>query len=221
MILYVNGDSHSVGHDAGGPEFAYGRYVADSLGYDYICEAQPGCSNDSIIDRTLKYLESNSPDFLIIGWSTWERETWYWDRQPYNFTSSGTDSVHPMLEDFYKEWVIDSSKETVQRQKERDNHLKIYLLHKLLSNQNIKHLFFNCYNYFFYNIQYNEPKYFWGHLDQNYINPYTQDGTYYFWLREQGYKPSNPKYYHYGTDAHQAWADFLLPKVKNILTHNG
>ena len=221
MILYVNGDSHSAGHDAGGPEFAYGIHIADFLGYDYVCEAQPGCSNDSIIYRTLKYLESNTPDFLIIGWSTWERETWYWNQQPYNFTSSGTDSVHPMLEDFYKEWVIDSSKETVQRQKERDNHIKIYLLHKLLKSQNIKHLFFNCYNYFFFNVQYKEERYNWGHQNQNYIDPYNKNFTYYFWLEQQGYRPSNPKFYHYGADAHRAWADFLLPKVQTVLTQNG
>ena len=221
MILYVNGDSHSAGHDAGGIEFAYGRHIADSLGYDYVCEAQPGCSNDSIINRTLKYLESNTPDFLIIGWSTWERETWYWGKQPYNFTSSGTDAIHPMLENFYKEWVIDSSKETVQRQKERDNHIKIYLFHKLLLSRNIKHLFFNCYNYFFHNVQYDEPKYFWGHYDQNYIDPYNKDGVYYFWLKQQGFRPSNPEFYHYGADAHRAWAEFLLPKVQTLLTHNG
>ena len=218
MILYVNGDSHSAGHDAGGPEFAYGMHIADLLGYDYVCKAQPGCSNDSIIYRTLRYLESNTPDFLIIGWSTWERETWYWNNIPYNFTASGTDSVHPMLEDFYKEWVIDSSKETVQRQKERDNHIKIYLLHKLLQSKKIKHLFFNCYNYFFFNVQYNEERYNWGHLNQNYIDPYNKNFTYYFWLEQQGYRPSNPKYFHYGADAHKAWAEFLLPKVQTVLT---
>ena len=249
MIIYINGDSHSLGHDAvvqGIPcpeddldenwevwhnwmesmkeknlEVSYGNVLAKKLGAVLVCEAESGCSNDSIIDRTLKYLESNTPDFLIIGWSTWERETWYWNREPYNFTSSGSDSVHPMLKDFYKQWVIDSNKETVQHQKERDNHVKIYLLHKLLQSKNIKHLFFNTYNFFFYNVQYKEPRYNWGHYNQNYVDPYTKNQTYYFWLEQQGFKPSNTEHYHYGADAHQAWAEFLLPKVQSLLTQNG
>ena len=217
MIFYVNGDSHSAGHDAGGPEFAYGRYVAEAVNAEYVCDAVAGCSNDSIIDRTLKYLESNTPDLIVIGWSTWERETWFWNNEPYNFTASGTDSVHPMLQKFYKEWVIDSGKLHVQRQKERDAHTKIYLLHKYLTAKNIKHLFFNCYSCFFYNVRYNEPKYYWGDLNRNYIDPYNSHMTYYKWLENKEFKPANPKFFHYGADAHEAWAEFLLPKIKSII----
>ena len=224
MILYVNGDSHSVGHDAvdpgPNPEHSYGKLLADKLEYEFVCNAEAGCSNDSIIERTLKYLESNSPDFVIIGWSTWERETWYWNQQPYNFTSSGTDPVHPMLQDVYKEWVIQSTSQVEQRQRERDSHIKIYLLHKVLSSKNIKHLFFNSYNFFFYTLQYNEPMYAWGDNNKNFIHPYDMKMTYYFWLEAQGYRPKNPKHFHYGADAHSAWADFLLPKVQTVLTQN-
>jgi hypothetical protein len=220
MILYVNGDSHSEGHDAGGPDFAYGRYVADALNAEYVCDAVAGCGNDSIIDRTLKYLESNTPDLIVIGWSTWEREAWFWNGQPYNFTSSGTDSVHPMLQEFYKEWVIDSVKPYVQRQRERDAHTKIYLFHKLLQSKNINHLFFNSYSFFFYNLQYNDPKYYWGDNNINYVHPYDLKMTYYEWLKNQGFKPVTPEFYHYGADAHEAWADFLLPKIKSIIDNN-
>ena len=59
MKLYVDGDSHSAGHDAGGPNSAYGKHIADALGYDYICAAVAGCSNDSIIQRTLNFLQFN------------------------------------------------------------------------------------------------------------------------------------------------------------------
>ena len=221
MILYVNGDSHSAGHDAveRGPnlEASYGFKLAKKLNAEFVCDAVAGCGNDSIIDRTLKYLESNIPDLIVIGWSTWERETWCWNNEPYNFTSSGTDSVHPMLREFYKEWVIDSEKPYVQRRRERDAHTKIYLLHKYLTAKNIKHLFFNCYSYFFYNVQYNEPKYYWGDVDRNYIDPYNSQMTYYKWLGDRGFKPSNPEFYHYGEDAHEAWAEFLLPRVQKIL----
>lgn len=224
MILYVNGDSHSAGHDSVGPgpnpNNSYGKFLADQLGAEFVCDAKSGCSNDSIIDRTLKYLESNTPDFVVIGWSTWERETWYWGKDEYNFTSSGTDLVHPMLKDIYKEWVINSVSQVEQRQRERDNHIKIYLLHKLLKEKNIKHLFFNCYNFFFYTLSFDEPRYFWGNNDENFLHPYDIKMTYFDWLKTQGFAPSNPQAFHYGVDAHRAWADFLYPKIRSHLTTN-
>jgi len=220
MILYVNGDSHSEGHDAvvRGPnlEHSYGKLLADKLGYEFVCDAQAGCSNDSIIERTVKYLESNSPDFIVIGWSTWERETWYFNNEEYNITASGVDTVHPELQDKYKQWVIDQSKPEVHWHKEFTAHEKIWDFHNQLGN--IPHLFFNCYSHFFYTERQNRPKYDWSN---SYIDPYDQNMTYYFWLEQQGFKPSNPEYYHYGADAHRAWAEFLLPKVQIVLTQNG
>ena len=215
MKLYVDGDSHSAGHDAGGPKFAYGKHIADALDYEYVCAAVPGCSNDSIIQRTLNYLESTTPDFLIIGWSTWERETWYWNDKAYNITASGYDTVPLELQDKYKQWVIDQSVPEQQWSKEFTAHDKIWDFHCKIKH--IPHLFFNCYSHFFYTVRQNKPKYDW---ENSYIDPYDQNLTYYFWLENAGFKPANPKYYHYGADAHLAWADFILPKVKSILTAN-
>ena len=215
MILYVNGDSHSAGHDAGGPEFAYGRHIANALNAEYVCDAVPGCSNQTIIDRTRRYLEKNNPDFLIIGWSTWERETWHWEGCDYNITASGTDSVPPALKEKYKQWVIDQDLPEVQWQREYNAHDEIWKFHQELSDKNVSHLFFNCYHHFFYIERQNRTRYEWG---ANYIDPYDQNMTYYFWLDHQGYKPANPEFYHYSADAHEAWADFLLPKVQKLLT---
>lgn len=216
MKLYVNGDSHSAGYDAGGPDFSYGRHLADALGYEFVCDAVPACSNSSIIERTEDYLAQHTPDFVIIGWSTWDRETWIdTDGQSYHVTSSGLDSVPYHLRERYKNWVIESCNDDVRKQKESLNHDVIWSVHQKLKNRNIPHLFFNCYSQFFYTHAFNKPKYPWG---DSYIDPYNQHMTYYFWLEQQGYKPSNPKFYHYGPDAHRAWADFLLPKVQKLLT---
>ena len=213
MIVYVNGDSHSAGHDAGGPEFSYGRHMADALSAEFICDAVPACSNDSIIERTVEYLENNTPDYIIIGWSTWERETWHHDDTSYNITASGLDSVPPALRTRYKQWVIDSMTPEFQHRKEEENHTKIWQLHQLLKSKNIPHLFFNCYSHFYYVNTHNKTRYDWG---DNYINPYDRNSTYYFWLEQHGYTPANPKYYHYGPDAHHAWAEFLLPYIKKL-----
>ena len=213
MILYVNGDSHSAGHDAGGPAYSYGKHIADWLGADFVCEAVPGCSNDTIIARTLSYLENNTPDYIIIGWSTWERETWCHDDISYNITASGTDSVPIELRDQYKQWVIDSTTPEFQHRKEEENHIKIWQLHQLLKSKNIPHLFFNCYSHFHYVTSHNKLRYDW---EDNYVDPYDQNSTYYFWLEQHGYTPANPKFYHYGPDAHLAWAEFLLPHIKKL-----
>lgn len=210
--LYVNGDSHSAGHEAGGPNFAYGKHVASMLDYNYVCDAVPGCSNESIIQRTTEYLKFNQPDFLIIGWSTWERETWYWGDKSYNITASGLDTVHPELHDRYKHWVIEQSIPEQQWHKEFTAHEQIWEFHNTINH--IPHLFFNCYSHFFYTVRHNKPKYQWG---ENYIDPYDQSFTYYQWLANFGYKSVDPKYYHYGPDAHWAWANFMLPRVTSIL----
>lgn len=213
MKLYVNGDSHSAGHDAGGPAFSYGHHIANALGAEFVCEAVAGCSNDSIISRTMKYLDTNTPDLVIIGWSTWERETWWCGKESYHITASGTDTVHPDLQAQYKQWVIDSCTPEFQNKKEEKNHDNIWCLHQVLKKRGIRHLFFNCYSHFFYTVAHKKPKYDWG---LNYIDPYDQNSTYYFWLEHQGYTPANPKFYHYGPDAHRAWAEFLLPYIKKI-----
>ena len=213
MIIYVNGDSHSAGHDAGGPAFSYGQHVADALSAEFICSAVAACSNDSIIARTVEYLENNTPDYIIIGWSTWERETWQHGDTSYNITASGTDSVPLELRDQYKQWVIDSTTPEFQHRKEEENHDKIWQLHQSLKSKNIPHLFFNCYSHFFYVTTHNKPKYDWGN---NYVDPYDRNSTYYFCLEQHGYAPANPKFYHYGPDAHLAWAEFLLPHIKKL-----
>ena len=213
MNLYVNGDSHSAGHDAGGPAYSYGKHIADWLSANFVCDAIAGCSNDSIISRTLAYLENNTPDYIIIGWSTWERETWRHGDISYNITASGVDSVHPDLRAQYKQWVVDSAAPEFQHRKEEENYTKIWQLHQLLKSKNIPHLFFNCYSHFYYVTTHNKHRYDW--LDC-YVDPYDQWSTYYFWLERKGYTPANPKFYHYGADAHVAWAEFLLPYIKKL-----
>ena len=215
--LFVNGDSHSAGHDAGGIANSYGAHLAQQLNYNLICQATPGCANQTIIRTTYEYLDSNQPDFIVIGWSTWEREEWYHDGKYYYVTSSGFDKLPSALIDQYKQWVIDSTTPQNQKSKEISIHSKIHNLHLYLTERKIKHLFFNCYSYFHYIKHWSLPQFNWG---ENYINPYDQNFTYYFWLENQGFKPSNPKYYHYGADAQLAWAEFLLPKINFMLNQN-
>lgn len=217
MKIYVNGDSHSAGYDAGGPNHSYGHHLSRFLKSEFVCQATPGCSNDTILRTTKQYLNNNRPDIVIIGWTTWEREEWIYNDKPVYVTSSGLDSVPKELQLKYRQWVIDNSKRETQKNKELHWHDQIWRFHNELVLHGIPHLFFNCYSYFHHVKHWGLPRYSW---EDSYINPYEEDYTYYFWLERKGLKPANSKYYHYGPDAHIIWAEILLPYVSKQLTNN-
>jgi hypothetical protein len=107
----------------------------------------------------------------------------------------------------YKEWVVNINYDSAMD----FQHLKIWQLHKLLQSQGIDHIFFTCYQ------EFNPPlQYEWG---PHYVEPYDSNYTYYNWLRDRGFKTVTPTSYHFGADAHQAWAEFLYSTyVQTILT---
>ena len=125
----------------------------------------------------------------------------------YQVTASGTDHVPLDLEEQYKEWVIQQTPKVLQR-KELEWHDKIYELHQRLEKLGIKHIFFNSYNYFG-NVK--------EHYDWNdcYIDPYEQANTYWHWCQQKGFECVNGGY-HYGKDAHVAWAKYLLPRLTEV-----
>lgn len=236
MILYVNGDSHSAGAEAftfhafandgnkhwGKPhrhphpenlEVCFGTQVANKLGASWINQAESGSSNQRIIRSTEIFLETSKIKdlVLLIGWSTWEREEWLYNGVYYQVTASGSDTVPDELQDKYKQWVIDTTSRVAEN--ELHWHQTIYNFHLKLKERNVRHLFFNTYRYFAHIKQNNLSKFDWGN---NYIGPYSQDLTYYYWLQNQGYKTVNPKSYHYGANAHAKWAEFLVPYLTSV-----
>lgn len=211
MILYVNGDSHSAGTDAGGPKFSYGQRLANHLGAEFVCQAKPGGSNPRIIRTTRDYLKDNRPDLIVIGWSGWEREEWEYNGCYFDVNGSGTcPTSHPdEFRERYKHWVVNISTATEWYNIEVRAYQLIKEFHLELKQLEIPHLFFNCFSYFKH-IHLSSSEFNWGN---NYINPYEKDFTYYYWLENLGYKPDRPDSQHLGPDAHLAWAKFLLTKL--------
>ena len=226
MILYVNGDSHSAGAEAvntycfakddpnlrlsgrkphpNNLAVSYGQRLADSLGYDLVCQAESASSNDRILRTTRDYLKSNTPDLVIIGWSTWEREEWFYNDQYWQVNAGGIGEDWPdAVKQRYRDWIhsIDYHK------KEQEEHDKIWQLHLDLAD--IPHLFFNSYLAFRFT-----DKQDWG---INYLGPYDKNQTYYHWLSNQGYKTVNPNSYHHGASAHQIWANHLTSILKESI----
>jgi hypothetical protein len=234
MILYVNGDSHSAGAEAVNPHafaeddplywalgrrphpdnerVSYGCEIANHMGAILHCDAESASSNARIIRTACDYLKENTPDFVIIGWSTWEREEW-WDEETQRYwqvNAGGIGHDWPnSIKEKYREWIIDLD----YNKKLEDAKWDIWAFHLHLRDMNVKHFFFNTF----------EPLDAESHhfdFEKNYLDPYNRDFTYYNWLKANGFDTVHPDSYHFGPDAHRAWGEFLYQNiVQNYLTH--
>ena len=226
MILYVNGDSHSAGAEAvnsycfaeddpfyyalgriphpDNERASYGCNVANELFAILHCDAESASSNTRIIRTTRKYLATTKPDFVIIGWSTWEREEWLQDGVYWQINAGGIGHDWPdAIKDRYQDYVVNLD----WRKRTQEAHKQIYQFHTELLDTNIPHLFFNTFNDF----QTQEPV----DWHDSYIDPYDPNMTYWKWLTDQGFKSNSS--YHFGADAHRKWAEFLLPHLTRLL----
>ena len=167
------------------------------------CDAESASSNSRIIRTTREYLKDYTPDAVVIGWSTWEREEWLHDHVYWQVNAGGVGHDWPdAIKEQYKEYIVNLDWAVAEQQA----HDAIHELHTELSDLKIPHLFFNTYNYF------NQSAADW---HDNYLGPYDPDLTYYKWLSDRGFQ-SKPSY-HFGEDAHRKWAEFLLPHLTRLL----
>ena len=226
MILYVNGDSHSAGTEAvnsfafaeDDPLYralgrqphpdnlfvSYGSILAKNLSAELYCDGESAGSNDRIIRTTKHYLRNNRPDLIVIGWSTWEREEWFYEGQYWQINAGGVGADWPdAVKQQYKHWVTTID----HKQKQYKAQEKIYQLHQELVD--IPHLFFNTYSSLKL-----ADKIDW---QINYLDPYDDSQTYYNWLKNKNIKTVNPNSHHFGSDAHQIWADRLTKIIKESI----
>jgi hypothetical protein len=73
MNLYTIGDSFTYGDELPDRSKAWPYLVAKALGYTVDNLAQPGASNDYIVRTTVNYLNTHTPDLVIIGWTIEDR----------------------------------------------------------------------------------------------------------------------------------------------------
>jgi hypothetical protein len=234
MILYVNGDSHAAAAEAVNPHawaqddsmywalgqrphpdnerVSFGCELANHLNAVLVCDAQAGCSNDRIIRSTRSWIARNQGQltdaFLVIQWSTWEREEWFHQGTYYQVGASGTDSVPPELQEQYRHYIVGLD----WSEKIRQAHDQIWRFHQELLEQGIRHVMFNGNTDF----SQSQNRMDWqGH----YIRPYDSSQTYDSILKNNGYKTVNPNSWHFGPTAHCFWANYLLQYItdNNIL----
>jgi len=232
MILYVNGDSHTAGAEAITPhafaeddwnlihlgrlphpdnlEVSWGKKLSTLLKMAFFCDAESASSNDRIIRTTKKwvnnYTRSYDGIFVIIGWSTWEREEWLIDDVHYQINASGSDIVPDDYVEKYKEYVSSIN----WHNKTNDAHDKIIELHKWLDDKKIKHIFFNGNNTF----SKIKNKYDFG---SSYAEPYNKKFNYNSYLLDNGVTTVSSNSYHFGEDGHTLWAKHML---KYIIKNN-
>ena len=226
--LYVNGDSHSAQvYGTSGQSFA--EQLADHFQVQLVNQAMPGGSNQRIIRTSSSDLRSLNPadTFVLIGWSSFERAEWYYDQVWHQLAGS----------DAYT--LPDELIEIGQRHLENfhagmahclnchlEQHQAIWNFHNTLIAQGYQFLFFQgCETFFFDGLPEQDREFYmpwqpmsWAH------NPYVTvrpDNSRYIesfshLCRQQGFDHVDA-YAHYGQDAHNYWADFLTPKIQNLL----
>lgn len=228
MILYTNGDSNTAGAELANdfafaeddPKYkdlgrephpdnlplSYGAIIANKLQWEFKCDAESASSNERIMRTTVEYLNTNPDDpFILIGWAGWDREEWEIDGQKYQVTASGEDHLPFEYKDRYRAWVVNQTLDE-RRTKSIAWHTRIYELHQQLKQNNIKHLFFNTYDYMDDTTELD-----WGN---NYHHPYNGLHTFHNSLCLDGFL-SNQNYHH-GVPAHQHWAGIMLDIIKEM-----
>ena len=102
MLLYANGDSHTAAAEcvnnhafaeddkqywmmgrAPHPDnlaVSFSKLLSNRLSCGLVCAAESASSNDRIIRTTKQWMENYKHElyrtFMLIQWSTWEREEW-------------------------------------------------------------------------------------------------------------------------------------------------
>jgi hypothetical protein len=237
MILYVNGDSHAAAAEAVNPHAwaeddglfyglgrqphpnneraSFGCELANWLQAILYLDAQAGCSNTRIMRTTREWIKHN-PDavdncFMIIQWTTWEREEWWYEGHDFQVNASGIDQVPEALQPRYKQFVVDVD----WNQCRERAHSAIWEFHQELKSQSIRHLMFNGNNHFDGIANQKD----WG---TSYMHPYSAKMTYNSVLRNNGFKTVNPDSWHFGPDAHCYWAEYMLQYIydNNLIAPN-
>ena len=170
-MIYINGDSHSAGAEliedycfaeddrryiAHGrrahPEavpLTFGYKIAQALNQPFFLEAESASSNSRILrtaEKTISETNDKRNLFVIIGWTTWEREEWKYLDGYIQVTASGTDSVPEHMQEQYKQWVIEQTPQEHERKKQQWSE-RIKQFSSLLDSLSVRHLFFHTSEY--------------------------------------------------------------------------
>ena len=188
---------------------SWSKLLSMSLKAGFHCAAESASSNARILRTTRNWISQQrgfNDVLIIIQWSTWEREEWLYNGTWYQVGASGTDSVPPEAAERYRNYIVDID----WQQKTLEAHNQIWELHQELSDQGVRHIFFNGNNDF----DRITDRQDWG---TSYIGPYDKAMTYDAIIRAKGIQTVAPKSWHFGRDGHSYFHRFIL----NYVMSNG
>lgn len=216
MILYVNGDSHCVGHGINveygmsqeDPLFAYinqaphphnfkdsfGYITAQKLNLSLVCHASSGSSFERCLRTTQNFIfQTNKKIFVLIGIPALNREEWYFQNKWWQITSGDADRYPVELHTRFKEWLINIDSDEYKTLRKSVVTTKLRTFTQWLSNLDIPYFIFSTVD--------NIP---------NLTTPVYSD-----YLQLQGIQPD--KWHHFKSDGHNKWAEYLILKINDII----
>ena len=238
MILYVNGDSHSLGHGTGSlsgmttddteyrhideaphPDnlpHSYGAILARDMDMDLVCQARSGGSIARAIRTTKQFVyQTQGQVFVLIGIPSFEREEWmdnhgHW----WPINSGGYENLPAVMQPKYRQWVANwDSSSMGYYHIQKQHHATLIKFHEWLNDHAVKHLFFNTAQMF--NLDGRFKEYNWG---DSYYRPYgnhDSEAQFCRWCVAHGFSADTNG--HFGKDAHLAWAQELKPYIEASL----
>lgn len=204
-MFLIAGDSNSAGSELAPGDLTYGEIIANYFDLPFANIAVGGYSNAAIYRTTQNWISLNGhPKFVLIGWTSWEREEWY-HKNEWHQILFGNPPLDEELHQRYKQWIVEVSQENIFT-KSVEWHDNIYKLHLMLNSRRIPHLFFNCY----FEVML-EPFHQrnWNH---RYYIPYDKSGCYFNWCISQGISPTQNM--HMKANGHRLWAENLIQYIK-------
>lgn len=227
MKIYFNGDSNTAATELPSVECGYAYKLAKKLGADSIRnDSYAGCSNMRIIKTTESYLREcdaikSYPDFMIIGWTSYEREEWWSDEmnEPISLNTHifAFDEIKstPRYQYWFNYQAMDNH---YSIQMAKFYNTQIHNLHLELKNRKISHLFFpaiQSFSYFEARIDHKDfARVFRLDWHDNFLNAYDENFSMINWIEDRGFQEITPKQAHYPEPAQEAWADYLEKYIR-------
>jgi hypothetical protein len=235
-ILLVNGCSHAAGSDiesraveprGWSPQKAFGRHLADALGWRYENIAMPGGSNERIVRTTVERIgravhDGNVRDlFVLIMWTGHARFEVYDDHHQcwLNLCPGVADTPYfneyPFAVQRY--FTYHTLVRTTRTETSTRFWLEVLLLQSYLKVNAVDYLFCNSYQALDDGVQFEA---FSQQLDRTrYYEPFDEARSFWWQLKYEGYRvipPTDgviPRGFqgHYGEPGHRRWAEHIRP----------
>lgn len=184
--------------------------MSRELGRSFRCWAKNAASN-YWMEHHIEYFLADrakwpNDTMLVIGWTSWERQEWPWQYQNYSVSAGPNYGVPDAMMARYRAWKQNLTDDMVQEAK-ASWHDRIYQCHEMLRSHSVPHLFWLTYDSFHDATEQRD----W---HSSFHAPYHDDGDMYHWLTARGHETPGDDPYHFGAEAHRAWAYQLVKHVR-------